>query len=200
MEVLIVRTNAKLNFKNYENENEVENIRLSRIKALSSKTDYMDWLSDFSISNPYINDDNVLEDYKSFSEDDKRQVCDLNILYSAIDKYAKDNLMSPEKCDNGYYYNVKYNDNYFEIGYLMSISLAFFSKKSEYDENKNYIDFMNIVNDCKLPETDALKESLNALVEHAKYLMDEGVSLDIINEALANLYDNKDKTRVLKRN
>ncbi len=195
-----MRANAKLNFKNYENENEVNSIRFSRIKALSSKTDYMDWLSEFSISNPYINDDNVLEDYKTFSEDDKRQIYDLNILYCAVDKYAKDNLISPEKCENGYYYNVKYNDNYFEVGYLMTMSLSFFSNRCEYNENRNYIDFMNIVNDRKLPETDALKEGLNALVEHAKYLMDEGVSLDIIKEALDNLDDNKDKARVLKRN
>ncbi len=195
-----MRTNAKLNFKNNENENEVNSIRFSRIKALSSRTDYMDWLSEFSIFNPHINDDNVLEDYKTFSEDDKRQIYDLNILYCAVDKYAKDNLISPEKCENGYYYNVKYNDNYFEVGYLMTMSLSFFSNRCEYNENRNYIDFMNIVNDRKLPETDALKEGLNALVEHAKYLMDEGVSLDIIKEALDNLDDNKDKARVLKRN
>ena len=135
------------------------------------------------------------------SDEDIQKAGNLNNLYGGISKYAKENLISPEKIENGNYYLVKYNNEYYEIGMALEVNLVFFCHKCDFDKEKFYIDYMNVVNNKELPDTISLKTSLDSLLDNIEYLLECGVPSETIKDSVNEVLNKfeKENTRTLKK-
>ena len=83
---------------------------------------------------------------EKLNESDREKVGKLYLLYEGIDCYAEENHISPESCKFGNYYSVKLNDFCFEIGILIGQGTVFFFNKVPLEEDKEFIDFNDIMN------------------------------------------------------
>ena len=116
------------------------------IKNMLSNTDYINWLNDFSKDKNRFSDDDWLYFPEKLNESDREKVGKLYLLYEGIDCYAEENHISPESCKFGNYYSVKLNDFCFEIGILIGQGTVFFFNKVPLEEDKEFIDFNDIMN------------------------------------------------------
>lgn len=115
------------------------------IKCMFSSTDYIEWLNKFTQDKNGFSDDDWLYFPEKISDSDRENVGKLNLLYEGIDRYAEQNQLSPEPCKFGNFYRVKLNDFSFEIGILIGQGTVFFFNKVPLEEDKEFIDFKNIM-------------------------------------------------------
>lgn len=110
---------------------------------LFSNNDYIDWLISFSQNINSFTEYNWLYDYLDFTEIDQENLKKLNLFYEAIDKYAKENLLSPISDNNETFYRVKMDNHGFEIGIIHERGIHFCRKKV-IDKNE-FIDLNDIL-------------------------------------------------------
>lgn len=116
-----------------------------KINNMMSNTEYLEWLDQFTIDKEEFADDDWLYHPEQINDYDKEKVKDLSLFYFGIQDYAIGNQINPTDCEFGNYYRVKLNELGFEIGILIGQGTIFFCKKVSIDEEKEFIDFNDII-------------------------------------------------------
>lgn len=164
---------------------ESEKITDEKIKKLISSTDYIKWLDNFTKKHPNFDINNGLSNLGKIDEQDKKNVDDLYLMYSAVDRYARKNYIYPIPCNFGGYYKVKLDDNGFEIGKLIGQGTLYFCNRVQIEKGEEFIDFNDIINDKKYDGVDKIKNNLDELSKEIVLLFEESnISLDEITNKL----------------
>lgn len=175
-----------------------------KIQEMFANSEYIDWLSRFTLENQNFSDDMWLYFPEKISKEDGSRVDDLCLMYEGIDKYASENYIFPYHCDFGNFYKIKFNDVGFEIGTLSGQGTIFFCSRVSIEDEKEFIDFNDIINNKKSDNVTTIENSLNELSEHVISLSNNGVPLEAItntlNSTLSKLHLEKEvsKVKVLK--
>lgn len=175
-----------------------------KIQEMFANSEYIDWLSHFTIENQNFSDDMWLYFPEKISKEDGSRVNDLCLMYEGIDKYASANYIFPYHCDFGNFYKIKFNDVGFEIGTLSGQGTIFFCSRVSIEDEKEFIDFNDIINNKKSDNVTTIENSLSELSEHVISLSNNGVPLEAItntlNSTLSKLHSEKEvsKVKVLK--
>ena len=137
---------------------------------------YMDWLEKFCCKYSRFYSDDF--DFNSeLSDYDKDNINNLYNLYNIVKKYAKDYLVLNNKnSDVIKFYELKYNDFYYKIGYIFD---NIYCEKKMCREYK-YIDFDDIV-DYQNKENDN-KDKIDYLKNVLKELLENGIAPRVIEE------------------
>ena len=167
----------------YIEKEKAENIK---IQKMLSNTDYIKWLESFTIEHPSFNDNNWLYFPEKISKQDNEQVNNLHLMYKGIEKYAKENYIYPNSCRFGDFYKIKLENTGFEIGILVGQGTLFFCNRVQVENEKDFIDFNDIINNTKSDNVDTIKNKLNELSNLVISLHKSGVPLEAIVIKLDN--------------
>lgn len=168
---------------------EKEKIIDNKIKEMLSNTDYLKWLDNFTIAHQNFSDDEWLYFPIEISMNDKEQVEKLHLMYRGIDKYASKNYIYPIPCDFGNFYKIKSDNIGYEIGILNGQGTLFFCNRVEIENEKEFIDFNDIMNNKKSDNVSMIEDNLNKLSNMIISLHQSGVSLYAIETTFKSTLD-----------
>ena len=123
---------------------------------------------------------------EKISESDRENVEMLHLFYDGINKYAGENHIYPIPCEFGNFYRVKLNGFGFEIGILVGQGTVFFFNKASLEDDKEFIDFNDIIIGKKQDNVDRINDALNSISSMITTAYESGVPI----EAIVNTLDN----------
>ena len=117
------------------------------------------------------------------------------IFFKGILRYAKENYIYPIVHSLGESFQIKINDNRFEIGYITGQGTSFYCRKISLDKAKEAINYMDIVNNIEQDHTAYFDYKLERLSTLINDLYHYGVPIEAIIETVNNTINNiaKDK-------
>lgn len=172
-----------------------EKVKREKIKSMMSNTAYIEWLNKFTQDKDRFSDNEWLYFPEKISESDRENVEKLCLFYEGIDEYSQQNYIYPIPCEFGDFYRVKLNDFCFEIGVLVGQGTLFFFKKASLEDEKEFIDFNDIMIGKKQYNVDQINDTLDHLSSIVVTAYESGVSI----EAIASTLDNTIKEITFKK-
>lgn len=113
---------------------------------LISDTTYVEWLIKFLKGNDGgFFDDDWLYNEENLNPIDQKNVRNLRFVFNNIYNYAEEFEYDQIPCQFGAYYNVKYNDYAFKIGFITGQGTAFFAEEIPLDDKTEFIDFNDVI-------------------------------------------------------
>jgi len=165
---------------------EKENAKNIKMQEMLSNTNYIKWLNNFTVEHSNFSDDDWLYFPEKISNQDNEHVNNLHLLYRGIERYASENYIYPTTCDFGNFYKIKLENTGFEIGVLVGQGTLFFCNRVQVENEKDFIDFNDIINNKKSDKTTIIKNKLNELSKIVFSLYKIGVPLEAISITLDN--------------
>ena len=159
-------------------------IKEERIKIMMSSAIYFEWLNKFMNDKDSFSDSDWLYSPEELSESDTKNVNDLCLFYEGIKKYADQNYIYAKPCDFGNYYKVKLNDNAYIIGILVGQGTIFFCKKALLNDKKDYIDFIDIINNKQQNNVSQINTVLETLTQMITAIYECGVPIEAITDTV----------------
>ncbi len=173
-----------------------------RMQEIFSDSSYIEWLSHFTIEHPKFKDCEWRHFPDKLSSEDYKKVNDLDLLFYIVDKYAKENYRYPITTNSGKFYKIKYNDVGFIIGIVGGIALGYICSRVEVDNEKDFIDFNNIIANKKCDDVEFIERQLKDLSKLIVTLHASGVPLESISVTVNNTLDSvkpeKDDAAIVK--
>lgn len=163
-----------------------EKVKSEKIKSMMSNTAYIEWLNQFTQDKDGFSDDDWLCFPEKISESDRENVEKLCLFYEGIDKYSQQNHIYPTPCDFGNFYRVKLNGFGFEIGILIGQGVVFFFNKVSLEEDKEFIDFNDIMIGKKRDIVEQINVTLDSLSSMIITAYESGVPIEAIVSTLDN--------------
>lgn len=174
-------------------------------QEIFSNTDYIDWLIEFTQHYSNFSSDSWLYFPKEISKDDYTKVNNLNLMYEGIEEYASKNHLYPFPCNFGNFYKIKLENVGFEIGVLVGQGTLFFCNRVQIEEEKDFIDFNDIINNKIRSNATVFDSKLNELSNLVVDLFQSGVPIESITNTLDNTLNelktknDLNKQKVLKK-
>lgn len=167
-------------------------------KYIFSLMDYLEWIERFtSIYNGFTSFDWI--DFPDLlSEVDYIKMVQVELLYSRISKYAKDNYISPIRYDFGNYFNTKIFSKFYEIGIYNCGDGIYYCNKILDRKVDNYIDIEDVINNKKTDYVLNCEKTLTDFSSSVNDLYKNGVSINLIVSTFNNTIDNI-KNKSLKK-
>ena len=167
-----------------------EEIRKRKMNEISSSSNYLDWLNQFTIKYPSFSDDTWFYKEKKISKENLENVNDLSLLFEIIREYAINNYIYPIKDYNGSsYYNVKYKDVGYQIGVSTSQGTYFFCTKTNNIDD-TFIDFNDIIMNKHQAKAELIKNKLDELSTIITYYYEHGIPFEALKLEIDNTLDN----------
>lgn len=176
-----------------EEKIEKEKQKKEKIEILMSNTDYIKWLIDFTKDKEVFSDDDWDYSNEKLSDADQEKVNDLSLFFEGIYHYAKKNYIYSSLRSLGEYYRVKIDNQGFEIGYITGQGTIFYCKRISLEE-KDIIDFMDIVNDKKQDNVEYIEKNLKNLSDLFIDLYSNGVPIEAIIETFNKIVSSINRT------
>ena len=165
---------------------EKQNIKNNEIKKMMSSSDYINWLTNFTIDKDAFSDNDWLYNSSTIKKEDLDNIEKLYLFYEGIDKYARNNYIYPIPCEYGNFYKIKWNEIGFEIGVLMGQGTLFFCRKLLVKENHEFIDYNDIILNKKQKQVEYIESCLNSISDMILTAYKNGVPADAIKTTLDN--------------
>ena len=140
-EMKTLKNNSKMNEDISEYIAE-EKSKSEVINGMMSSTDYVKWLIQFTQDKDGFYDDNYDYSDEKLGDSDKKMVDKLSLFFECINLYAKNNYIYSMSQPLGECYQIKINNNGFEIGYITGQGTSFYCKKIQLDGEKDFIDYI----------------------------------------------------------
>ena len=181
-----------------------EKVKSEKIKSMMSNTDYIKWLKQFTQDKDGFCDNDWLYFPEKISESERENVENLCLFYEGIEKYAEQNYIYPILCEFGNFYRVKLNDFSFEIGILVGQGTVFFFNKTSLENEKEFIDFDDIMIGKKQDNVEQINATLDSISNIVITAYENGVPIEAIASTLDNTIrditsKNDDKSKKLVR-
>ena len=171
------------------------------VDNLTNSNDYMDWLQSFTAKKGAFATDSFLYDQEDLSEEDLKNVQDVQLLFEEILDYSDQNYIEPIIAEYGAYYSIKDGDIGYHIGYDAGQGTCFYCLRLD-EPDEDALDIKHVRSGVKLPKTvydEFLLEELQSIMEK---LYDDGVSLsaikNITNSTLERLTKKEDESKRYK--
>ena len=126
------------------------------------------------------------------------------MFYEGVDKYSQQNHIYPILCECGNFYRVKLNDFGFKIGTLVGQGTVFFFNKVALEDDKEFINFNDIMIEKKQDNVDQINAILDSLSNMVITAYENGVPIEAIVSVIDNTIKGitskkEDKTKILVR-
>lgn len=162
-----------------ETFNEME-LSKEKVKINEWIIEYAKWLIQFIQDKDVFFDDNWDYSDEKLNDIDKKMVDKLSLFFESINLYAQNNYIYSAFRPLGECYKIKINNNEFEIGYIAGQGTSFYCKKIELDDEKKFIDFIDIINNNKQNNVEYIDDSLNNLSNVLMDLYNNGIPIEAI--------------------
>ena len=163
-----------------------EKAEREKIRKLMSNTAYIEWLKQFTQDIDGFSNDDWLYSPEKLSEADRENVEELSLFYEGVANYSKQNHIYPVSFDYGNFYLVKLNDFGFEIGIYVGQGISHFFNKAQLEDDKEFLDFNDIINGKKQDNVDQINATLDSLSSMVVTAYESGVPIEAITNTLSN--------------
>ena len=133
-----------------------------------------------------FSNDDWLYSPEKLSEADRENVEELSLFYEGVANYSKQNHIYPVSFDYGNFYLVKLNDFGFEIGIYVGQGISYFFNKAQLEDDKEFLDFNDIINGKKQDNVDQINATLDSLSSMVVTAYESGVPIEAITNTLSN--------------
>ena len=157
-----------------------------KIQKMLSNTDYINWLDEFTTKHLNFTDEDWLYFPEKISKEDLEQVKNLHLMYFGIEKYANNNYIYPTNCNFGNFYKIKLENIGLKIGILAGQGTLFFCNRIQIENEKDFIDFNDIINNKISNNVITIKNKLNELSNLIISLYKSDIPLEAIVTTLNN--------------
>ncbi len=165
---------------------EKEKNKIEKINILMSNTNYLEWLNQFTQDKESFCDDDWLYFSDLISETDRENVSKLCLFYEGIERFAKSNHIYPIQDKFGNVYKIKLNEIGYEIGILIGQGSVFSCKRCPIKNEKEFIDFNDIMNNKKQEQVDRINTCLETISKMVVATYESGVPIESIIYTLDN--------------
>lgn len=117
---------------------------------------YIQWLDQFTLENENYFCNESTSFPERIKEKDIENIKKLYSLYLEIVKYARNNEINNSQYELGDFYKIKLNESGVEIGILKGDPTVFFCERTPLKNEKDFIDFNDIINYNKKNKTRSL--------------------------------------------
>lgn len=156
-------------------------------RELVEKTDYINWLENFTKEHASFSDDTWLYKQDEISSGDYQNVCKLSKLFSAIEAYASKNYIAGTPCDWGEFYSIEYNQKVYEIGTVVGQGAISFCNTEDVNKEATVIKFEEIANPSEATRVrTALIENQLERIDDLFKILANNRKLNIPIEAIIN--------------
>jgi len=182
-----------------------ENEEKNKMENMLSDTDYIKWLEKFTLEHSGFTDEDWLYFPEKITKEDLEKVNDFHLMYNGIEEYACKNYIYPTSSAFGKIYKIKLDNTGFELGKQVGQGTRFFCNIIEIKEEKDFIDFNDVINNNKRDNVLYIENKLNDLSNYIIYLYENGIPLEAIEDTLndtinkINSKNNLSQPKVLKR-
>ena len=176
-----LKDNSKMN-EGIEEYIAKEKFKSEVINSMMSSTDYVKWLIQFTQDKDSFYDDNWDYSDEKLGDIDKKMVDELSLFFECINLYAQNNYIYSMSRPLGECYQIKINNNGFEIGYITGQGTSFYCKKIQLVSEIDSIDYMDIVNNKKQSNVEYIENRLNNLSNVLIDLYDNGIPIEAIDK------------------
>ncbi|MBQ8192970.1 MAG: hypothetical protein IJZ46_02750 [Bacilli bacterium] len=153
---------------------------------------YISWLEKFTEDNPVFFHDLCFSSFNRNNKENYNNIGFLEVFYTIIDNYAKENYICQEPSVYGRCYQIKYNDIGYEIGIVMGENIIYYCKRTDIKDN--FISYDDIKNDKRQERVDMIVEKLELLSNLIYNMAYEGIPVQLISETTE-----KTVKKILKR-
>jgi len=161
-----------------------ERERNEKISTLTSNTEYINWLIQFSKEEGGFSDSDWDYAKEKLDPATQEKVDNLQLLFESISRYARKNYIYSSPNAFGKYYCIKLNGVGLEIGYKAGQGTTFYCRRVPLENESEFIDFMDIVENKKRPEVDRIESGLKVLSNTIMLLQANGIPLEAISETI----------------
>lgn len=161
-----------------------ERERNEKISALTSNTEYINWLIQFSKEEGGFSDSDWDYAKEKLDPATQEKVDNLQLLFEGISRYARKNYIYSSPNALGEYYRIKLNGVGLEISYKTGQGTTFYCRMVPLENESEFIDFMDIVENKKRPEVDRIESGLKVLSNTIMLLQANGIPLEAISETI----------------
>lgn len=166
-------------------------IREDGIKLISDDR-YITWLEKFTEDYPVFFHDLCFSDFNRNDTENYNNIGFLEVFYTIIDNYAKENYICREPSIYGSCYQIEHNNIGYEIGIVIGENIIYYCKRTDIKDN--FIRYDDIKNNKKQDRVDMIVEKLELLSNLIYSMACDGIPVQLISETT-------DKTvkKILKR-
>ena len=167
--------------KKYLYEKMIESVKLNKhyIEECVSNDNYILWLISFLNEHGWCDNDT---DISYMCLDKIEKMAKFNYFKEGVCKYAKKNYLYPIKKGSGFCYNIKYNDDIYQLYWIKKVDreACYFSKVIDNEKDLNVINFEDLLNEKIISDISFIEENLDAVEDYVYEQLFEYVS--VINE------------------
>ena len=145
---------------------------------------YIKWLEMFTMKYSSFSDQDWVYGFNKLSDSDMKNVQNLHLLYKQIENYSIKNHISNIDSGIGNFYKLKSDNGEFEVGTLYGKGNLFFCNRVKFDDNKNIVNFNDIIN-YKNDSNIELSRLSNGILK----LYKKGIPIEIIEFEIKNTID-----------
>ena len=149
------------------------------INKLTSNTDYINWIYDYTEKNGGFTDQTRIRNKNKPPKEEQENIDKLLYFFEGIAEYANRNYLYPNN-DNGIYYIITYNGISYEIGIIIGQGTICFCTRST--KKDNVIDFNDILNNNKSERTESIDNKLIELQNYLNSLINENIPVEALTE------------------
>lgn len=160
-----------------------ENRRKGKEEILSN-LDYMNQLQGFTAQYYSFSDVSWLDLPLEITDEGKKQIEKLELLYEIIDEYARENYIFPNESEFDYYFHFKYKNIGYIVGVTTGQGVSYFCKREEVNPKILYIDFNDIVNGLKDDRVKMITAKLDDFTVSIINLYRQGIPAEEILDTL----------------
>ena len=167
----------------------------SYVKVNFSFLDYLEWVDRFTTKYNGFSCVDWLNFPDELSESDCMKMQQVDILYSKISKYAKDNYISPIKYDFGMCFNTKIFSKFYEIGIYECEGGIYYCNRILDRQVENFIDIEDVINNKKTDYALSCEKTLSDFSSIIDDVYKKGIPINLIVSTFNNKIDNiRDKS------
>lgn len=165
------------------------NKRIGEQNKLISNYDYINWLENFTLSNPCFTVDSWLYHPEEISQEDNNNVLKLFVFHEVISEYCQKFLINISVNDNFDVtrIHIKYNNIGYQFGLVIGQGSYVYIEREEINEKA--IDFSDIVNNVEPEDFEEKKEMLKTLEFLVSTMKQKEVPISRINSILKKHYN-----------
>ncbi len=146
---------------------------------------YMNWLENFTEEFNNFSDDSWVDCKEEISIEDHQMVSFLDVLFDAVDSYARMNYLKAKKSESGRSYSVSYNGNVYEIGRSNERENTYFVSRSiKEDDTISFEDIKRGEKSERAKKIDSIFGKLDGVIDE---LSNEDVSDYLISDHIGKV-------------
>lgn len=163
-------------------------------KQIMTNDEYIKWVISFAEIHGFFSDEDWFDAEDELSDDDAKKLKNLGAFFDLINEYAERNYIFPISTRFNTTYNVKYQNHGLRVGIMFGQGCSCYCEKAEIDDEKEFVDFTDILTNKRQPQVDYIENELAKISESITLAYHNGLPLTALERTIRNTFSELKKS------